>query len=751
MKQNLFFTGLLALMMMLSHEGWGQLLIQDFSSSSTVSDYVSTTPNNTQFNAISSSGAGTTVSIVGEKLSFARTGNAGSFSRTTDFDPVPTTLQYKVTISVSGNTVAQTTAAVFQVGSGFGTANSAEANASTYARFGINFTATNGTWTIRDVTGGTNSSDLTGSQDITWVLNNSGAGLTYLSPANTYETIDNDKADIWAGTTRLFNDVSIQTTTQTIADLKFAFTAGSGTITVDNFLIDPIPVVWLNNQSSNSWNTSTNWGYGSVPSSTQNVIIPSGGDQPIVNNNAETPAIISKLTINSGATLTVGEGKALTVSGTLTNSAGASGLVIESDATGTGSLIHSTASVPGTVQRHVVSHGNVATDGWHLIGSPVATFTINGSSFDPGTNDDLYAWDEATNTWLNHKVGNPTQIVPGTGYIVAYENTGTKSFTGNLNVSNVAVSGLAHTAAQGKGWHLLGNPFASALEWNKTGGSWALTNVAGTAKVWNSATKAYVDVVADGIIPSAQGFFVQVNESTTGSLTIPAAARAHSSTAWYKNTTPRLMLSASPTDGSSRQESQIRIEPEATSSFDFYYDSRFLPGYAPQFYSMSDGELLSSNALPQVQNGASIPLGFVKNQHEYFVIRMEENNIGETILIKDLKLNLTHNLSQQPEYHFTSAQGDDPNRFLLHFGAVGVDEALPTTVVAAYVSNNILYVLNAQGKVQVDVLDLSGRMVYSQSMQAEGLSSTPINLSAGVYVVRLNDGQTTMANKVIVQ
>jgi hypothetical protein len=42
-------------------------------------------------------------------------------------------------------------------------------------------------------------------------------------------------------------------------------------------------------------------------------------------------------------------------------------------------------------------------------------------------------------------------------------------------------------------------------------------------------------------------------------------------------------------------------------------------------------------------------------------------------------------------------------------------------------------------------------MVYSQSMQAEGLSSTPINLSAGVYVVRLNDGQTTRANKVIVQ
>jgi hypothetical protein len=114
-------------------------------------------------------------------------------------------------------------------------------------------------------------------------------------------------------------------------------------------------------------------------------------------------------------------------------------------------------------------------------------------------------------------------------------------------------------------------------------------------------------------------------------------------------------------------------------------------------------------------------------------------------------MNYTQNLQINPVYSFTSTQGDDPNRFLLHFGAVGVDEAIPATAIAAYVSNNILYVMNAQGKVQVDVLDLSGRMVYSQSMQAEGLSSTPINLSAGVYVVRLNDGQTTRANKVIVQ
>lgn len=492
-----------------------------------------------------------------------------------------------------------------------------------------------------------------------------------------------------------------------------------------------------------NWNDNAKWDRGQVPGSSANVQI---------NGNAIVNSIntVAYINISSGNSLTINANNSLTISNTLTNSAGASGLVIESDASGTGSLIHSTAGVAATVERYIASHGSVATDGWHLIGSPVATFNIDGSSFDPGANDDIYAWNEATNTWLNHKAGDPTQIVAGTGYIVAYQNTGAKNFSGNLNVANVSVSGLAHNAAQGKGWHLLGNPFASALEWNKTGGSWALTNVAGTAKVWNSTTKAYVDLSANGIIPAAQGFFVQVNEGTTGSLTIPAAARAHSSTAWYKNTAPRLILSASPIDGSSSQESQILIENEATNNFDFFYDARFLAGYAPQFYSLCGGEMLSTNVLSQVQNESSIPFGFVKNQHENFVIRLEENNLGQSVYIKDLKLNLTHNLSQQPEYYFTSTEGDNPNRFLLHFGAVGVSEQPASATLKAYVVGGQLY-FPLQGEATLEIVDLQGRVLQQGKVSGQGLASQPLQLPAGAYVVRLTSGLSAQTAKVIVK
>jgi len=85
---------------------------QDFSANNTLATYVNaTTPSSGQFNAISSSGAGTVVSVTSGVLTFARTGNAGTFSRTTDFSPTPTAIIYQFDLNISGNSTATTTAA----------------------------------------------------------------------------------------------------------------------------------------------------------------------------------------------------------------------------------------------------------------------------------------------------------------------------------------------------------------------------------------------------------------------------------------------------------------------------------------------------------------------------------------------------------------------------------------------------------------------------------------------------------------
>ncbi|MEI6143909.1 MAG: hypothetical protein WCP85_31825, partial [Mariniphaga sp.] len=95
--------------------------------------------------------------------------------------------------------------------------------------------------------------------------------------------------------------------------------------------------VWNGSVSAN-WNTTGNWSSNIVPTETDDVSIPDVTRDPIVNEDVATPAVCKDLSIQTGAVLTIATGKALTVNGSLTNSAGVTGLLLNSDATGTGSL-----------------------------------------------------------------------------------------------------------------------------------------------------------------------------------------------------------------------------------------------------------------------------------------------------------------------------------------------------------------------------------------------------------------------------
>lgn len=215
--------------------------LQDFSASTVVADYVSATPNSGQFNAIGSTGAAMLVSINGGSLQYDRTGgNSGSYSRTTDFAPTPATLKYSFDLTVAGNTAAQTSAAVFQIGSGFGVGNSTEPIANTFSRFGVNFTAATGQWSVRDIGASVNSPNFVGTQTVSWFSNNSGAPLSYLAPDGTSEPLADNTADLWVGMSRVFNDYAATTPTQQLTDMKFVFSAGIGTIQLDNIQVEDI-------------------------------------------------------------------------------------------------------------------------------------------------------------------------------------------------------------------------------------------------------------------------------------------------------------------------------------------------------------------------------------------------------------------------------------------------------------------------------------------------------------------------------
>ncbi len=303
-------------------------------------------------------------------------------------------------------------------------------------------------------------------------------------------------------------------------------------------------------------------------------------------------------------------------------------------------------------------------------------------------------------TWTTANVLNSTppppagtdKFIPGKGYLVEYETHGARVFEGTLNNSDITVEDLRIAAGVHNGWHLLGNPFPCALTW----GGWPSANINGTAKIWDESSASYADIDNlngnSPIIPALNGFMVQVKDgySLDNSITIPKSARVHNALPWYKSTgDPFLVLVAKDSSGQTAQKSVVRFLEQATPAYDPAFDSQFLPGYAPQFCSVAGGDRLSTNSLPESGGNVQIPFDFVKNEQSSFTIEAETiSDVYGMVILKDLKTNTTQDLNANPVYSFTSAEGDDPHRFMINFSQVGIGEPGNPKPVSIYMAGS---------------------------------------------------------------
>jgi len=246
-----------------------QLLQQDFSSSTTVANYVNaTTPTNGQFTQITST-SGSSVTATSNRLNFTRSsGGSSNFVRSVGFSPSPGALMIRFDVAVSGNSSASTPQATLYLGTttgtnGFANDNVAPSNANTHSRVGISWTSTSGQFSLRRMTGtASNGNNYTGTQTVLWVVNNSGSTLTYTAPNGTQQTVDNDKNDLWVGTTLEFDEFDAQTASITAIDkIKLVASGQNGTVSIDNILIDPIPAVPASGAATNvaSGGFTANW------------------------------------------------------------------------------------------------------------------------------------------------------------------------------------------------------------------------------------------------------------------------------------------------------------------------------------------------------------------------------------------------------------------------------------------------------------------------------------------------------------
>jgi hypothetical protein len=218
---------------------------QDFVANTTLTSYVSpAAPSNKQFTELAST-TGFTYSVTNGRLQIAKsltTAANTQFSRAIDFTSVPNSIYCQFNFGVNTAVATNKTNAVVLNFGGSTIINGASVplNADVYAKLNFNLIAGGLTFQVND--GTNNSANFTGNQDITFVMNNTGASFTYTAPDGTNEILGNDLFDVWVGTTKVFNDRPVITPTQTIRRFKFniandAAVANTPTVSFDNFLM----------------------------------------------------------------------------------------------------------------------------------------------------------------------------------------------------------------------------------------------------------------------------------------------------------------------------------------------------------------------------------------------------------------------------------------------------------------------------------------------------------------------------------
>ncbi|MCK9447607.1 MAG: T9SS type A sorting domain-containing protein [Bacteroidales bacterium] len=499
--------------------------------------------------------------------------------------------------------------------------------------------------------------------------------------------------------------------------------------------------------ATGNWNDASTWVNQEIPGLYDNITIANGHTVSINQNGASC----YDLTINNGATLDIHADADLIVENDLVNGGD---LNLKSSAIGTASLLHNTNDVSATMDRYI--SGSWA---WHLLGSPVAAQSIdNDWTPDEQDNDyDFYAYDEATATWLNQKVGanGLNSFIPGQGYLIAYEaNNPTKPFVGELNNQEVEIAIYKNGSGEFAGYNLVANPYPSGINWNLADRSLFEDDFVYVYNAVKDGGEGYETIdggEANAFIAPHQGFFVLAKQTAT--FTFTNYLRQHGGSYFKSSSASLLALRLS--NDSYYDLTRIRIregswpERDRSDALKFYS----LDYRVPQLYSMSEDQIpLMLNSYPFIEDEMAVELGLlIPSEGTYTLAVAEAEGVfdGVSLYVYDKLLDKRHDLSDEGAYSFSADPQDDPMRFTLYFGTVGIEVQPVRDKLHAFVGNGYLNLYTDQAS-QLDILDIQGRLIQRVQLSGQGLERIPINLLKGVYLLQLTDNYKVRAAKVLV-
>ncbi|MBJ6108116.1 DUF4394 domain-containing protein [Hymenobacter sp. BT523] len=326
-------------------------------------------------------------------------------------------------------------------------------------------------------------------------------------------------------------------------------------------------------------------------------------------------------------------------------------LTLLSSAAGTAIVVNTGGVVNGaaTVQRYIDPTRNAGL-GYRHFSSPVQSSTVADlatSTFTPVVNPNyntvgntvvpfptVFSYNETrVNTsggagsadfdkgFMSPPALNSLLIV-SQGYTVNIGAGQVVDFVGVPFTGTLSVNGLTRGTQAQSGWHLRGNPYPSALDWNLVVNNGRLTNVDNTLYVFKSSgqyTGSYASYVngqstngGTNLLPVAQGFFVRTSTAgASGSIRFTDAERVtnYDTTPFQRGTAdtrPQLKLSLS--NAAVATQAAVYFEAGATAGFDRAFDAYHLP--APNGLTLATeagAEALAINGQPAL-TGADVLL-----------------------------------------------------------------------------------------------------------------------------------------------
>ena len=547
---------------------------------------------------------------------------------------------------------------------------------------------------------------------------------------------------------------------------------------------------------STDWQTLNNWTPNTaIPTSTDNITIPNGMPNYPVIDDGTTTAVCNNMTIENAASVTIANNGQMTVSGTITNNAGNAGLVINSDATGTGSLIQNSASgVSATVKQYFAAAGRA----WHMLGAPIsnatdAIFPNTTYLFDYDESVDDYwtgsVYDSPVNGWTNY-TGN-LNVAKGFLY---NEFAQTLTFTGLLNTSTAgagittnytnhgATAGNGSSYADYDGWNFISNPFTSAIDWtiadagaaNLYDAIYIWDDVAGTYKSYVVGTNSWNGAGTSGgsqYIAAMQGFFVKGDATeTAGTLDIPASARVHNSVAFLKSNKAKetqedfLRLQVSANDYN--DELIVRFDQQATNNMDNKLDAYKMfthYSYVPQIYSIGvdNSTEYSINTLKELEAGESVilPIKVHSTASEYTISVTEFNYPNIKVYLLDNNTESEYSLNAETTLTFNLSSNDEVGRYSLKFvkSPTAVSDINGDYNITVYPNPNegsfYFRVNNYTGKYNLTINSITGKLVYSNNFAGKNYNIIDLkNATGGVYLisVKLSNG-VVMRERIVIK